>query len=108
MNWRALTARILGGAAVVALIAWFAYANSDQSVDIDLGLFTLRGVSVPILVYGSVVVGMLLMVAVSLRNDMRTRQALDRYDEIAADVLRNINEPDEEKEEVLEETGDKT
>ncbi|UCC74795.1 MAG: hypothetical protein JSV86_09680 [Gemmatimonadota bacterium] len=108
MKWRALSIKVLSGAALVALLAWFAYANSGQSVDIDLGLFTLRGVSLPVLVYGSVVVGMLLMVAVSLRNDLRTQQALDRYDKIAADVLRDINEEGAEKEEVLEETGDKT
>lgn len=106
MKWRALTWKILGGALIVALLAWFAYANSDQTVDIRLGLFTLRGISLPILVYGSVVVGMLLMVAVGLRNDMRTRQALDRYDKIAADVMQGIEDPDEDKEEVLEETRD--
>jgi uncharacterized integral membrane protein len=107
MKWRALSWKILGGALIVALLAWFAYANSDQSVDIELGLFTLRGISLPILVYGSVVAGMLLMVAVGLRNDMRTRQALDRYDKIAADVLQGIDDPDQDREEVLEETGDK-
>jgi uncharacterized integral membrane protein len=106
MKWRALTWKILGGALIVALLAWFAYANSDQSVDIKLGLFTLRGISLPILVYGSVVVGMLLMVAVGLRNDMRTRQALDRYDKIAADVMQGIEDPDQGREEVLEETRD--
>jgi uncharacterized integral membrane protein len=107
MKWRALTFKIVGGALIVALLAWFAYANSDQSVDIKLGLFTLRGISLPILVYGSMVVGMLLMVAVGLRTDMRTRQALDRYDKIAADVLQGIDDQDQEREEVLEETGDK-
>jgi uncharacterized integral membrane protein len=106
MKWRALTWKILGGALIVALLAWFAYANSDQSVDIKLGLFTLRGISLPILVYGSVVVGMLLMVAVGLRNDMRTRQALDRYDKIAADVMQGIEDPDQGRKEVLEETRD--
>ncbi len=106
MKWRALTWKILGGASIVALLAWFAYANSDQSVDIKLGLFTLRGISLPILVYGSVVVGMLLMVAVGLRTDMRTRQALDRYDKIAADVMQGVEDPDQDREEVLEETRD--
>ncbi|MGD2217757.1 MAG: hypothetical protein PVJ64_13460 [Gemmatimonadales bacterium] len=106
MKWRALTFKIIGGALIVALLAWFAYANSDQSVDIKLGLFTLRGISLPILIYGSVIVGMLVMVAVSLRNDMRTRQALDRYDQIAADVLQDIEDPDQDREEVLEETGE--
>jgi uncharacterized integral membrane protein len=106
MKWRALTWKVFGGALIVALLAWFAYANADQSVDIKLGLFTLRGVSLPILVYGSVVIGMLVMVAVSLRNDMRTRQALDRYDKIAADVLQDIDDPHQDREEVLEETGE--
>jgi len=107
MNWRALSIKIAGGALVVALLAWFAYANADQSVDIDLGLFTLRGISIPVIVYGSLVAGMLLMVGVGLRNDMRARQALDRYDKIAADVLHGVDEPDQDREEVLEESGDK-
>ena len=106
MKWRALTWKVLGGASLVALLAWFAYANSDQSVDIKLGLFTLRGISLPILVYGSLVAGMLLMVALGLRNDVRTRKALDRYDKIAADVLQDIEDPDQDREVVLEETGD--
>ncbi|NIN73053.1 MAG: hypothetical protein GTO46_14220 [Gemmatimonadetes bacterium] len=106
MKWRELTFKVIGGALIVALLAWFAYANSDQSVDIKLGLFTLRGISLPVLVYGSVVLGMLLMIAVGLRNDVRTRQALDRYDKIAADVLQDIDDPGREKEEVLEETGE--
>ncbi|UCC84794.1 MAG: hypothetical protein JSW46_07695 [Gemmatimonadota bacterium] len=106
MKWRALAFKVIGGALIVALLAWFAYANSDQSVDIKLGLFTLRGISLPVLVYSSVVVGMLLMVAFGLRNDMRTRQALDRYDKIAADVMQGIEDPDQDREEVLEETRD--
>jgi uncharacterized integral membrane protein len=106
MNWRALSTKIIGGALTVALLALFAYANSDQSVDIDLGLFTLRGISLPVVVYSSLVAGMLLMVAVGVRNDMRTRQALDRYDKIAADVLHGIEDPHQDREEALEETGD--
>ena len=106
MKWRALIWKVLGGALVVAALAWFAYANSDQSVDIDFGLFTLRGISLPVLVYGSVIVGMLLVVLVGLRSDMRTRQALDRYDQIAADVLQGIEDPEAGREEVLEEKGE--
>ena len=76
-------------------------------MDVRLGLFTLRGVSLPVVIYGAAIIGMLLMVAVSLRNDLRTRQALDHYDKIAADVLGSIN-ADEDEEEVLEEAGGKS
>jgi uncharacterized integral membrane protein len=107
MKWRALSLKIIGGALIVALLAWFAYANSDQSVDVDLGLFTLHGIPLPVLVYASLVAGMLIMVAVGLRNDVRTLQALDRYDKIAADVLKDIDDQDQGREEVLEQPGDK-
>ncbi len=107
MNKKTFAVRALIGVVVVAALAWFASANSGQSVDVRFGLFTLRGVSLPVVIYGAAIIGMLLMVAVSLRNDLRTRQALDHYDKIAADVLGSIN-ADEDEEEVLEEAGGKS
>ncbi len=64
------------GALAVIVLGWFAYAHFDQAVDINLGLFELRNVPLPLVIYGSVIVGMLVMVAVGLRSDMRVRDAL--------------------------------
>lgn len=95
MKKGALTIRILGGVLLVGALSWFAYANSGQSVELKFGLFTLRGLSLPFVVYASVIVGMLVVLGVSFRSDLRARQALRRYDQIAADVLGGIEDESE-------------
>jgi hypothetical protein len=97
-----LALKLLGGAAVVAALGWFAYANAGQSVDVDFGLFTLSGVSLPVLAYGSVIVGMLLVVAISWRSDLRARQALEKYDRIAANVMADTPPAEERVEQEIE------
>lgn len=92
------------GAVLVGALGWLAYAHMDQSVELRFGLFTLHDVPLPIVMYGALVVGMLAMVGVSLRNDLRVRQALKRYDKIAADVLADVESDDLSAEEVNKRT----
>ena len=94
--------RLFGGAVVVAALGWFAYANADTSVTVDFGLFRLSDVSLPVVAYGSVIVGMLLVVAISWRSDLRARQALDKYDQIAANVMGDMPQSREEELEEVE------
>jgi len=91
--------RIAGGALVIAVLAWFAYANAGRYVDLRFGLFTLRAVSLPVVIYGSVIVGMLLVIGVSWRNDLRTRQALKKYDQIASNVMDDVEHTSRDLEE---------
>lgn len=95
MKKNVLLLRILGGMVAVVGLGWFAYANGGQTVDLHLGLFTLRGISVPVVVYGSVIAGMLLVVGVSARSDLRSQKALERYDQIAANALRDFTNEEE-------------
>ncbi len=81
-----LIVRGAAGLALIIVLGWFAHAHSSQSVDLRFGLFTLRGVSLAVALYGAVVVGMLLMLAVSLRGDLRARQALRRPDATTSDA----------------------
>lgn len=74
---RALTFVVVAGLAFA-----FAVANGDQQVTVDLGLVTLRSVSVPLLVFGSVLLGMLAVFLAGLRADLRTRRTLRRYREV--------------------------
>jgi uncharacterized integral membrane protein len=99
-----LAVRILGGVLAVAALGWFAHANSGQSVDLNFGVFTLDGVSLPVVMYGSVIIGMLIVLGVSLKGDLRTRQALKRYDQIGANAMSDIDSPDRS---VLEEAEKK-
>jgi uncharacterized integral membrane protein len=107
MSKRGILTRLAGGLLIVVALGWFAYVNSSQTVDLNFGLFAIHAVSLSIVIYGAIVLGMVFMLAASLRRDMATDKALKRYDQIAADVLRDIEDPAEEREEVLEETGEK-
>lgn len=74
--------RVLTFVVVAGLAFGFAVANGDQRVTVELGLVTLRSVSVPVLVFGAVLVGMLAVFLAGLRADLRTRRTLRRYREV--------------------------
>ncbi len=74
--------RALTFAVVAGLAFGFAVANGDQQVTVELGLVTLRSVSLPVLVFGAVLVGMLAVFLAGLRADLRTRRTLRRYREV--------------------------
>lgn len=67
---------------LTGLAAGFAVANGGETVTVELGLVTLRGVSLPLVVFCSVLVGMILVLAAGLRADLRTRRRLERYREL--------------------------
>ncbi|MFV1986815.1 MAG: hypothetical protein ACC682_06020 [Gemmatimonadota bacterium] len=68
-----LTSRFLALALVVLAAFWFTAENAGEMVFIDLVLFRLR-VSVPLLVFGSVLAGMGLALFVGWRADRRAKQ----------------------------------
>ncbi|MEE9208228.1 MAG: hypothetical protein V3U67_07630 [Gemmatimonadota bacterium] len=68
--------------AVALLAFWFAAANGYERVRVRLGFITLESVSMPALVFGSLLIGMIAMLLVGLRADLRTRRMLRRYREI--------------------------
>lgn len=74
---RGLNVLLLAG-----LAAGFAVANGNQRVTVELGLITLRRVSLPLVVFVSVLLGMVLVMAAGLRADLRTRRQLRRYREL--------------------------
>lgn len=74
---RGLNVLLLAG-----LATGFAVANSGERVTVELGLVTLHRVSLPLVVFGSVLAGMVLVMAVGLRADLRTRRRLRRYREL--------------------------
>lgn len=74
---RALTFVVVAG-----LAFGFAVANGDQHVSVELGIVTLRSVSLPVLVFASVLLGMLAVFLAGLRADLRTRHTLRRYREV--------------------------
>lgn len=74
---RALTFVVVAGLAFA-----FAVANGDQHVTVELGVVTLSSVSLPVLVFGSVLLGMLAVFVAGLRADLRTRRTLRRYREV--------------------------
>jgi len=71
--------RMLFVAAFSAIAALFAVQNGGVRVPIHLGIVTLRSVSLPAVVFGSVIVGMLMVLLAGLRADLKTRRMLRRY-----------------------------
>lgn len=71
--------RVLNLVLVVGAATAFAVANGGQRVDVDLGLFTLRAVSLPAVVFLSILLGMVTVLLAGLRGDLRTRETLQRY-----------------------------
>ncbi|UCF21263.1 MAG: hypothetical protein JSU87_07745 [Gemmatimonadota bacterium] len=91
MSKRVIALRLGAALVAVAALVLFAYENASQSVDLSLGVFTLRGLSLPVVLYAAVVIGMAVMLLAGLRSDLRTHDALKHYDKIASDVLRSID-----------------
>jgi uncharacterized integral membrane protein len=73
--------RLLITAILAGLAAGFAILNGGERVTLRLGFATVRSVPLSVVVFVSVVVGMLLVFAVGLRADLRTRRMLRRYRE---------------------------
>lgn len=74
--------RVVNVLILAALATGFAVANGGQRVDLELGLVTLRDISLPMVVFASVLLGMVLVLIAGLRADLRTRRRLRRYREV--------------------------
>ncbi len=73
-GWRMLLVTVFS-----AVAALFAVQNGGVRVPIHLGVVTIRSVSLPVVVFTSVVVGMLMVLLAGLRADLKTRRMLRRY-----------------------------
>lgn len=82
-----LGSRLLAFAVVAILAFWFTAENSRELVNVDLFFFRVRA-SLPLVVFGAMLVGMLAVFLVGLRADLRTRELLARYREVIEDTSR--------------------
>lgn len=71
--------RALSFLAVAGLSLGFAAANASERVMLHLGIVTLRSVSLPVVVFAAVLMGMISVLLVGLRADLRARERLQRY-----------------------------
>ena len=69
---------ILGSSVLAALFAWL---NMGERVTLRLGIVTLRSIPLSAVVFVSILVGMVLVFAVGLRADLKTRRMVRRYRE---------------------------
>ena len=69
---------ILGSSALAALFAWL---NMGERVTLRLGLLPLRSIPLSAVVFVSILFGMVLVFAVGLRADLKTRRMVRRYRE---------------------------
>jgi len=70
--------KVLNFVVAAAVAAAFAVANGGQRVRLELGFVTLRSVSLPVVVFGAVLVGMLAVLLAGLRADLRNRRRMER------------------------------
>lgn len=71
--------RILVGVGIVVLLVSslvFAYLNSGHRVTLRLGIATLYNLPLTVVVFGSVIVGMVVMLAAGIRSDLKVRRVL--------------------------------
>lgn len=71
--------RLLGGIGIVVLVVvslGFAYLNSGHRVTLRLGTLTLYDVPLTVVVFGSVIVGMIIMLLAGIRSDLKVRRIL--------------------------------
>lgn len=70
--------RILNFVVAAAVATAFALANGGQRVRVELGFMTLRSVSLPVVVFAAVLLGMLAVLLAGLRADLRNRRRMER------------------------------
>ena len=65
-----------GTLAVLFLAMTFASLNAGQRVTLRLGLITLYGVPLTVVAFGSLVLGMMIMLVAGIRSDLKVRRIL--------------------------------
>jgi uncharacterized integral membrane protein len=60
----------------LALALGFASLNSGQRVTLRLGFVTLYGVSLTVVAFGSLLIGMLVMLVAGIHSDLKVRRIL--------------------------------
>ena len=67
---------ILGALALLVLSTVFAARNGVRVVTVDIGFATLQRVPLPVVVFGAVLLGMLVMLAAGIHSDLKVRSIL--------------------------------
>lgn len=70
------SAGVLGAITALGLVLYFARLNSAERVTVDLGLTTLYRVPMTWVVFGSLLVGMVIMILAGLHADLKVRRVL--------------------------------
>lgn len=77
-----LASRLLAFALVASLAFWFTSVNAGERVVVDLVVWRVTA-PLPLVVFGSILIGMLSVLFVGLRADLRTRRAVERRRRLA-------------------------
>jgi uncharacterized integral membrane protein len=67
---------ILGALALLVLSTVFAARNGARVVTVDIGFATLERMPLPVVVFGAVLLGMLVMLAAGIHSDLKVRSIL--------------------------------
>lgn len=94
----------LASLGLLILSSIFAALNGDRRVTIDFGIATLHRVPVTFVVFGSLLVGMLVMLAVGVRSDLKVRRIL--RNRLATGVHAEIDEHDRLQQDLFGESAE--
>lgn len=94
----------LGILVVLVLSMGFASLNSGQRVTLRLGFATFYGVPLTVVAFGSLIVGMIVMLAAGIRSDLKVRRIL-RARLVEEDLEEREWFVDRDQQDLFEEAG---
>ncbi|MEX2467944.1 MAG: hypothetical protein WD995_13625 [Gemmatimonadota bacterium] len=95
----------LGVVVILFLSMGFASLNSGQRVTLRLGIATFYGIPLTVVAFGSLIVGMLVMLVAGIRSDLKVRRIL-RARLVEEDLEERERFVDRDQQDLFEEAGE--
>lgn len=94
----------LGIVVILVLSMGFASLNSGQRITLRLGFATFYGIPLTVVAFGSLIVGMVVMLVAGIRSDLKVRRIL-RARLVAEDLEERERFVDRDQQDLFEEAG---
>lgn len=98
---------VLGVLVILVLSMGFASLNSGQRVTLRLGFATLYGVPLTVVAFGSLIVGMVIMLVAGIQSDLKVRRIL-RARLVAEDLEERERFVDRDQQDLFGEVREET
>lgn len=94
----------LGIVVILVLSMGFASLNSGQRITLRLGFATFYGIPLTVVAFGSLIVGMVVMLVAGIRSDLKVRRIL-RARLVEEDLEERERFVDRDQQDLFEEAG---